>query len=715
MPNQLHYRTCNLCEAMCGLEIEHDGERVIRVSGDKKDPFSEGYICPKGANYGSLHHDPNRLKKPLKRVGESFVEISFAEAFAEIGEQLNRIRKEHGNNAVSTYLGNPSVHNYGVLLLISDLKKALGSKHAYSATSVDQLPHHLAAHYLFGHSLRIPIPDINRTDLMIIMGGNPAVSNGSLMSVAGVEKKLRAIQERGGQYVVIDPRFTETAKGADAHHFIRPGTDVYFLLSMLHVVVTENLVQTGHLTQHLKGLEAINAAVLPFTPAATEPLTGVSAAVLTALARKFATTQRAVLYGRMGLSTQAHGGLCNWLISVLNTCTGHLDSVGGAMFNEPAVAVVRSKTMKNKHGRWHSNVRGLPEFEGELPVATMAEDMLAEGPGKIRALITNAGNPVLSTPNGQQLERALTGLDYMVCIDIYLNETTRHANIILPPAFGLENDHYDLVFNALAVRNVAKYAPALFQPAAGAYYDWQILKELTAQLSLKPLSRFYRWSTPSRLLRLALLSGPYGRFNKWGNLFAGLSLGKLKRNPHGIDLGPLRPMLPAALLTPDRKIDLYPAYFGDELQKLTSQFTQTLPVPPTDELLLIGRRSLKSNNSWMHNVPKLMAGANRCVAHLHPSDGLRFGIKDGEQISVASRVGSIELPVLLTETIMPGVISIPHGYGHHGKNTRLDVANIKGGVSINDLTDDQLIDELTGNAAFSGVKVRVSLPENQTS
>ncbi len=696
---------------MCGLEIEHDGEKVLSVRGDKKDPFSRGFICPKGARIAELHEDPSRLKSPLlKQPDGSWKEIGWTEALSLAGARLQAVREEYGLDAVGMYLGNPTVHNYGFLTFAGDLRRALKSRNVFSATSMDQLPHQFMAHEMFGHTLHLAVPDIDRTDYLLVMGANPAVSNGSLMSTGGAKPRLEAIRARGGQVIVLDPRRTETTRYADAHHFIRPATDVYFLLAMLQQVFANNWVNRAHLAPFLSGEEALRQSVKDFTPERVAGICGLPAATIRQLSKDYATTERAVIYGRMGLSTQEHGTLCNWLILVINLLTGHLDREGGAMFSTPAVNLIRRKQYKKTYGRYHSRVRGLPEAEGELPVAVLAEEILTPGPGQIRAMITHAGNPVLSSPNGKQLDRAFAELDFMVCIDVFLNETTRHADLILPPAAFLEVDHYDFVFNHLAVRNNAKYSPSLFSPAPGQWYDWQIAKALIKQLAPLanyPLSRFFHWSTPQRLLNLGLLTGPYGKFSKLSKLFTGLSLGKLRANPHGIALGPLVPRLATILCTPDRKIKLLPEWAPEHLLALSEKLTDDLPALSNHEFYLIGRRHLRSNNSWMHNVAGLAKGKNRCTVQVNTTDAERLGITTGQEVTIASRTGAIRLPAEVTAEMMPGVLSIPHGFGHQRKGTNLPVAAAAPGVSVNDITDEQLVDPISGNAAFSGQRVQL--------
>ena len=705
------FRSCNLCEAICGLTIEHDGQQVVSIKGDKDDPLSRGHICPKAIALQDIHADPDRLKTPMRRTENGFEPISWDDAFNLVESKLMQIRKQHGDDSVALYLGNPTVHNSGALLFQKYLKQALNTRNRFAATSVDQLPHHLAASLMFGHGLMIPIPDIDNTDYMLILGANPAASNGSLMTAPDVKNRLKSIVKRDGKVVLIDPRRTESAKLASEHHFIRPGTDVFLLAAILNSLLQNDAVKPGRLNEFTKGLDQLRSAVTEFTSQNISEITGIDSATIESIANEFAAAKRAVVYGRMGVSTQPHGGLCHWFINAINLVTGNLDRTGGQMFASPAVSLVGKSGTENEFGRWKSRVRGLPEFEGDLPVAVLAEEILTPGKGQIKALITSSGNPVLSTPNGVQLERALEQLDFYVAHDIYINETTRHADLILPSPSGLETDHYDFIFLAVAVRNVAKYSPQIFAPAEGSMYDWQILKELS--LRLMPKGKMFqkallRWLTPDRLLDLGLKAGPYGLAKSW---FKGLSLKQLKANPNGIDLGELKPVLPKGLRTSDRKINAAPQAYVDHLDReLLPQLKSETGVRQTaavNDFALIGRRHLRSNNSWMHNSQRLVKGADRCTLMMNPADAEKLNLADGSVVTITSGVGSVKAPLEITDEIMPGVVSLPHGYGHHRPKTKLSVATQHAGVSINDLTDDKIVDNLTGNAAFSAQTVRI--------
>ncbi|AFK03344.1 molybdopterin dinucleotide-binding region [Emticicia oligotrophica DSM 17448] len=696
MKNLTHFRTCNLCEAMCGLEITVTDGVVSKIEGDKNDSFSRGHICPKAVALKDIYEDPNRLKYPVKRTPEGWQQISWEEAFEEVIEKIKQIQAKCGNNAVAMYQGNPSIHNLGTTMNSPLFAKSLRTKNMFSATSADQLPHHFAAWQMFGHPMLMPIPDIDFTDFMLIIGGNPIASNGSIMSVPDVANRLKAIQKRGGKVVVVDPRFTETAAKADQHFFIRPGADALLLLAMIHIIFAENLVKLEHLAEFTDNIDLLREISSDFTPERVERQTGISAENIRQLTLDFTQAKTAVCYGRVGVSVQTFGSIAQWLINAINLLTGNLDKIGGAMFTAPAVDFLARAKTDNRFNRWQSRVRKLPEFLGELPVATLSEEILTEGEGQIKCLITSCGNPVLSTPNGGKLDEALESLEFMVAIDIYINETTRHADIILPPATGLEVPHYDMTFHVLAVRNTAKFSEALFSKAKGAKYDWEIYQELAYRMAHHTSSNEgFMAEPPEQKLDLGLQFGPYG-----------LSLEKLRANPHGIDLGPLKSCLPNRLLTENKRINAAPAILVKDIERLSQQLLQTGSGEGFD-FTLIGRRHLRDNNSWMHNSERLVKGRNRCTLMIHTEDAKRLNIENQAIVKVSSRVGSVEIPVEITDQMMRGVVSMPHGYGHARKGVKLDVAEKYAGVSINDLTDELVIDELTGNAAFNNVNVRI--------
>jgi anaerobic selenocysteine-containing dehydrogenase len=730
--SRLHHRTCPLCEAMCGIVVEHRGGTVLSVKADREDVLSRGHICPKAVALKDIHEDPDRLRRPVRRTATGWEEVSWAAAFDEVERRIAEVRERRGPNAVAIYAGNPTVHNLGAMLGVGDFIRAVRTQNLYSATSVDQLPHMVASHAMFGHQFLIPVPDVDRTQLFVCLGGNPVASGGSIMGAPGFEKRVAAMRARGGRFIVIDPRRTESAEIADEHLSIRPGTDVFLLLGLLREVFISGRADVGHLAGRVAGLEALRTAVLAFDPVQLAGRTGVSSERVAALADEIAAEPRALVYGRVGACTQEFGGLVLWLIYCLNAVTRHLDHEGGMMFAEPAVDLTRAYGSKGHFGKFHSRVRGLPEFGNELPVATLADEILTAGPGQVRALITFAGNPVLSTPNGRQLDRALEGLEFMVSVDPYLNETTRHAHLILPPVSPLERSHYDIALSGFAVRNVAKYSPPLFEKPPGALHDHEILAELTARLggshgksglASRARAAVVRRLGPGGQLDLMLRTGAYGMPHQgWVRWVAalpglgairrqlaaperrprGLSLRRLEAAPHGIDLGPLEPNLLRRLATADGQLQLAPERHVRDLDRAAGALATGVP-----SLVLIGRRHVRSNNSWMHNSQRLVKGKPRCTLVIHPHDAASRGVADGSTVRLRSRVGEVQVTAEVSDAVMPGVVSLPHGWGHDRAGIRLGIASRHAGVSINDVIDDQLIDTLTGTAVLNGTPVEV--------
>lgn len=702
---ETHYSTCSLCEATCGIVVETEGRRVQKIYGDENDVFSKGYICPKAAALQDLYEDPDRLWEPVKRTSSGWKTISWQEAFDETAAGIRSIQSKYGRNALAFYQGNPSVHSLGIMTLGQLFIRSVRTRNRFSATSADQLPHMLAAQQMFGSQVRLPVPDIDRTNYMVIVGGNPLVSNGSIMTAPGMKSRLTALKERGGTFVVIDPRRTQTAALASEHLFIRPGTDAYLLLALVHTLFEEKLVAVGRLEQFVDGLDEMRSLAAETTPESVAEQTGIDAESIRALARGAANASNPVFYGRMGACTQEFGGLTAWLLNVLNILVGALDEPGGAMFANPAVDIpglAERFGLKGHYDKYRSRVRNLPEFSGELPVATMADEMLHDGEGQIRGLVSIAGNPVLSTPNGTKLEGALEGLEFMVAIDPYINETTKHANIILPPTTALERDHYDVVFSLLMVRNNAKFAPAVFERQPEQRHDWEIFAELWARMQKKPgrvsgakatlLRRAALKAGPRAVLALALRTGPHK-----------LSLGKLLKTPEGVDLGALKPMMPSILATKDKRIHLVTDPYRKDLTRLRAATESDSEFP----LRLIGRRHLRSNNSWLHNSQRLVKGKDRCTLMVNSADAEAHSLNSGDTVTLRSKTGDIRVGVEVTSEVMPGVVSLPHGWGHSRSGTQTRTAESHPGVSMNDLTDDACVDELSGNAVLNGVPVRL--------
>ncbi|MES2261533.1 MAG: molybdopterin-dependent oxidoreductase [Pseudomonadota bacterium] len=733
-PAAVARRICPFCEASCGLEVELNGHQVVRIRGDEADVFSGGFLCPKAIGLKDLHEDRDRLRTPLIKRDGKFVEASWAEAYAEIERRLVPIIARDGGSAVATVLGNPTSHKMSLLLYFPKLAKALGTRNMYSASSVDQVPKMLSVGLMYGSWLSVPVPDIERSRFMLIIGANPMVSNGSLWTVPDFRGKAKALRARGGKIVVVDPRRTETAQVADQHHFIRPGADVFFLLGLVNTLFDENLVKLGRLAEHVNGVDEVRTAVAEYTPERMAERCGIAAPVMRELARTLAHTEHAAVYGRIGTCTQEFGTLSSWLIDVVNVLTGHLDEEGGMMFPKAAAfaANTRGKPGSGRgitSGRYVSRVSGAPEVSGELPVTCLAEEIDTPGAGQIKALIAIAGNPVLSAPNGPRLAAALDQLEFMVSMDIYLNETSRHADVILPGLSPLEDAHYDVTFTQFSHRNHARYSPPVLPRSDGLPDEWESLLRLTAIVkglgadadidalddellradldkSVGPLAETVMGMLSplrgaDRQLDLALRSGPYG--DQFGRVFGGLTLAKIKAAPSGIDLGAMTQRIPEALRTPSGKIELAPQMLLDDLARAQADLAS-----PTPQLVIIGRRQLRSNNSWMHNLPVLAKGAYRCTALVHPDDAIRLGLADGAGATMRNGARQIEVQVEISDEMMPGVVSLPHGWGHNLPGTQMGVAAERPGVNLNALLDENLRDPLSGNAVLSGIAIEMA-------
>ncbi|SCG43665.1 molybdopterin oxidoreductase family protein [Micromonospora coxensis] len=716
------HRTCPICDAVCGLRLTLDeADHVTSVRGDPDDPFSGGYVCPKGASLGRLDEDPDRLRAPMVRDGDQWREVSWQEAFRRVDEGLSRVVAEHGREALAVYFGNPTYHTMAGFMYREPLTQALGSRNVFSASTIDQIPKHVSTGYMFGDPFAIAVPDVDRTDHLLIIGANPLESHGSLCAAPDFAGRLRALRERGGRVVVVDPRRTRTAAFADEHLPVRPGTDAFLLFGMVHTLFAEKLTRVD---LEVEGLDELRELAEEFSPEAVAPVCGIAAEDVRRLARELAAAPTAAVYTRVGTSTVEFGTLAQWLVDVVNILTGNFDRPGGVMFTRTAALEIFRTGQPFATGRWHSRVRKLPEVLGEIPVATLADEIETPGEGQVRAFVCLAGNLVLSAPNGPRLDRALPGLDFMVAVDPYLNETTRHADVILPPPRILQMPHYDFLLLIVTVRNYTRFSPQILPLAPGQPSEAEIMARLLLIISGQGadadpsladeaiLDAVLRGGTsipgsplagadvaalraeltgdsgPELMLDAMLRLGPYD-----------LSLEKLRANPHGIDLGPLEPRLPELLRTASGRVELAPPQLTADVARLRARFAG-----PQPEFLLVGRRQLRSNNSWLHNTPTLVGGSNRCTLHVNPADVARLGL-DGHAV-VRSAAGEVVVPVEPNDTVMAGVVSLPHGWGHRRTGQRLAARDP--GVNANALTDETVVDVLSGNAVFSGVPVTVA-------
>ncbi|MGW8728226.1 molybdopterin oxidoreductase family protein [Streptomyces sp. NPDC055808] len=731
-------RICPLCEATCGLSLTVEGTRVTGARGDADDVFSQGFVCPKGASFGEIDADPDRLATPLVRRDGELVPATWAEAFDLIAARLPAIVEEHGPNVVGVVLGNPNVHTMAGALYPPALLGALRTRNLFTASTLDQMPKHVSSGLLFGDPFAIPVPDLDRAGHLLLLGANPLESNGSLCTAPDFPGKLRALRRRGGTLTVVDPRRTRTAKLADRHVAIRPGTDALLLASIAQVLFEEKLTALGTLEAQVQGVPEVAAATREFTPEAVGPVCDVEPETIRAIARELAAAPTAAVYGRIGSCTVEHGTLASWLVDVLNVLTGNLDRPGGALFPLSATDRAPGPAGPGKGfalGRWHSRVGGHPEVKSELPLAALAEEIETPGEGRIRALIASAANPVLSAPDGDRLDRALAGLDFMVSIDPYLNETSLHADVVLPPPPPSQSAHFDFAFNGFAVRNQVRYTRPAVPLAEGrmdeceiharlvlavsglhgaepAAVDAMVVERTLAKAVADPHSPVHGRdatalaaeltgaSGPERRLDLMLRLGPYG--DGFGADPEGLTLDRVLAHPHGIDLGALKPRLPQVLRTRSGRIELLPAPIAADLPRLRAALDERPAA-----LVLVGRRHLRSNNSWLHNIPALNGGSNRCTLQIHPEDAARLGLTDGAGVRITADGGAVAAPVEITDSVRRGVVSLPHGWGHSRPGSRLAVAADRPGVNVNQLLDGSRFDPLSGTAVLNGFPVEL--------
>ncbi|ORV33424.1 molybdopterin-dependent oxidoreductase [Mycobacterium conspicuum] len=724
-----HLRTCPLCEAMCGLEIHVEDGRVAGIRGNRDDVWSRGHLCPKGVSLGAIHDDPDRIRTPLIKVDGRWQEVSWDAAFRRCTELLTPVIEKYGIGAVTAYTGNPLAHSFSLARYAGVLMGMSGMPVTYSPGTVDQWPKNLSSHLMYGLWWNFPVPDIERTDLLVIMGANPAASQGSLLAAPNVMGLIDAIRKRG-KVIVIDPVRTQTAARADEWLPIVPGTDAALLLAVAHTLFAEDLVNAG---PHVDGVDTMRRVAADWPPERVSAVTGIDAERIRGLARELAGTQRSVVYGRIGLCNQEFGSLASWLVDVINILTGHFDTPGGAMFPRPAAWSITTQPLPGleggvaEFGRWHTRVRGAKEVLGQAPVSCMAEEIATPGDGQLKALITVAGNPVLSTPGGDKLDEVLPMLEAMISVDLWLNETTRHADVILPGLSPLEQPHHDDLILLFAIRSIANYSAPVFDPGDRPH-EWEILIRLTGLCTGTPaedvdvaaiddgffdylaftagvdgaeIRELYDAGGPERMLDLTLRTGPFG--DQYGKNPGGLTLDMLKANPNGIDFGPMVPQLPDLLATPDKKIRLAPQYLLDDLPRLAARLER-----PAEPLVLVSRRHLRSNNTWLHNVPALMKGRDRCTLLIHPDDAARCGVGEDDVVTVKSAAGEIRVPIEITDAIKPGVVSMPHGWGHNKPGTRMSVANRSPGANTNALSPPEFVDEPSGNGVLNGIPVIIS-------
>jgi anaerobic selenocysteine-containing dehydrogenase len=720
-------RNCPLCEGMCGVKISVADDTVTRVRPNEEDTWSRGHICPKGTVLGALHHDPDRLHHPVIREGSSFREVSWEAAFERLTELSSRVRERYGIEGFASYGGNmvgkdATLGRYAGLLF-----RTSGIRQIYSSSTVDQQPKNVSCQLMFGNQWKIPIPDIDRTELFLIFGANPAASKGSILSHQDVMRGIRELRRRGGRVIVIDPVRTATAQAADQWIGVRPGSDAALLLAIANVLFTENRIRLGHLADLVTGLDEVRALAARFSPERVAGFCGVTADTIRGLAHELARVDRAAIYGRIGLCTQEFGTLASWMIDVLAILTGNLDRPGGSMWSTPVSAEVDmlagypagAPIIVGK-----SRVRGARGVLGRLPSACLAEEIDTPGAGQIKGLLTIASNPVLSAPESERLAAALPLLECMVSLDNYINETTRHAHVIFPSVSLLEASHFDTWSWIFCLTSGGHYSPPLFKPV-GRPEPWEVVARVGSILGGKPeadpaaVDDAYfsglakaRGIEPAvalaaspthghdRIIDLAIRTGAFG--DRYGAIPDGLNLDSFRNQPNGLILGLTQPQAHKGFPTPSGKIELAHDLILEDVPRLEAALEATRP-----ELVLVSRRHLASMNSWMHNVDVLMKGKERCTLQLHPEDAARLGVEDGDMVEIESASGAITAPAEVTSHIRPGVVCMPHGWGHSDPGARQRVARAHAGSNINVLSPGTLVDVVSGNAVLNGIAVQV--------
>jgi anaerobic selenocysteine-containing dehydrogenase len=731
---------CRICEPLCGMVATVEDGELVQLRPDKDHPLSKGFACPKGIAFAEVHNDPDRVLHPLrKNASGEFEQVGWEEALDDIAKRLGAVRAEHGGNSIGGYFGNPSAFNMAHTLWFPAFMKAIGSRNIYSAGSQDVNNRFVASELLYGSPITAPIPDLARTDLLVIIGANPLVSHGSVMSAPRIKEELHGITDRGGRVVVVDPRRSETAREFEWLP-VNPDGDAWLLLSLLHVLFEDGLADQGALAEQARGADDLRRLAAPFAPEETEAHHGIPAADVRKLAEDLANTKRAAVYGRTGTCLGRSGTLTTFLLDAVNVVAGNLDRVGGAMFGTLGAPGERRATKAAlggilKTGAARSRIGGFPSVLATMPGALMAKEMTTPGEGQIRALILSAGNPVLSVPNGDELEAALDGLDFFVAMDLYVNETNAHADYVLPATTMYERDDFPIAFQTLFTTPFRQATRAVVPPRGEAREEWTVLEEVMRRMPEGP-RRVRAFQVGRRLfgpLAKAAMSpmrvaDNIVRMGKGGDRFGlkrgGLNLKKLlDEHPSGVIVDDH--LQPGALGTiawhDDRKVHLDAPGIAEEIERLNER-----PADPDFPLSLIGMRELRSENSWMHNSPLLQRGGRVQTARIHPADAEAIGVADGARVAVISPNGRIELPALLTDEVKQGVVAIPHGWGHKGSGSwrtanssgagKSDgngngkpVPGTEGGVNINLLmsTEVEDVEPLAGMAHLNGVPIRL--------
>lgn len=673
--------TCNLCEAQCGLRVGVEGARVTGVRGDPDDVLSRGHVCPKAHALRELYDDPQRLRAPVRRTATGWERVSWDDALSDVSARLRKVRRSRGRDAVALYVGNPVAHSHRAALGSQLLTMALGTKNRFDPNSQDSNPRLFACMQVYGDALSLPVPDVDRTDHLLMLGANPAASNGSQMGLGDVRVRMRGIRERGGRVVLVDPRRTESAAWADRHHFIRPGGDAALLFAMLHVLFSEGRVD-ARATAAASGGRELRELAARFPPSASD--------------RRLASTRRRSARSRWSSWRRAARASTRASVSARTPSGRWRRGWSRRSTSSPGTSIARAgPCSRRRPPTWRRSAAsswattpgaggracaGCPSSSGRSRRRRWPRRWIRPGRGGWWRSCASRATPCSRRRTASGWRALWRNLEHMVAVDYYVNETTRHARYILPPQHVFETGNFNLLLSRFTVRNVAKYSPPILRTGDDTRDDWDILSNLAARVALPgPLHRACHRAgrdVPERVLDLLLRLGPRR-----------LSMRALREAPHGLDLGPLVPSRGDRVRTPDGRIRLAPPALVADVPRLEAWVDEHRRA---GDLVLVGRRHLRGNNSWMNGLPSLAKGPDRKRLLVHPTDAARLGVADGDTVRVRSRTGRVSAVVGVTDDVMPGVVSLPHGFAQ---------------CSANDLTDDRLVEPVVGTSILNGVPV----------
>lgn len=713
---------CRICEPACGLKVTTQGNRVLKIEADEDNVVTRGFVCSKGIRFKDVHESPDRLRHPIKRVGDRWERISWEQAFQEIGEKVKGIRSRHGGESFAMYMGNPAGFSGTHPVFCQAFLAGLGSKHFYTPGSQDCNNKFAASQRMYGSPFVQPIPDFDNVDCFIIVGSNPAISHMSFINAARPVERLKALEEKGGKVYFVNPRRTESARRVGEQVFIRPGTDIWFLLAFLNELIASGGVQPSVVDKYMKGFDAVEQLVQPWTPERAERVTGIPAATLRAMVSRYSNAKGGALYCSTGVNQAQHSTLAYWILNVINCVSGNLDRRGGMLVSRGLVDLPKiAKKFGYGDRTDRSRIGNFASVLDSFPAGILPDEIFTPGRGQVKALFVSAGNPVLSCANGTRMEKAIKQLELVVCIDLFRNETGNLADYVLPGLTWLERP--DIPVGAAGLQTVPyiQWTDAMVQPDGEQQDEWWIYTELARACGVRlfgdksfggMLAHYYFMA--NRYVQKLPLLGNLLAFDP-AHMQSAMLLGSLRVKPAQMRSNPgailLKPNLPkdflgSRVLTEDGKVDLAPAEYIEGAKMLESDFERE--IAQRDQLRLISKRERFGHNSWMHNVQEFVFRNNTNFVYMHPDDAERCGLKDRELAEVRSATGNVTLPVKLTDDMMPRAIALPHGWGHQ-RADGLSVASRTTGVNANLLAPDgpASLERFAGMALMNGIPVEV--------